>query len=147
MSDITSKELLNKSVQKVVAFFNNEVTPRLNKKNKVIGVSVAVALTLVYIIRDRVFKPPKDIRHIPYLGYLSVIKSLYKGDSLFDRGYKVNIPLLNSSKLGLYAVGFRFLLWGVMYTIRLMKTRSHRNPEDLDGKSMCRTLRMQRKFF
>lgn len=106
MSDIAGKKLLDDSVQKVVAFFNNEVSPRLNKKNKVISVSVAVALTLVYIIRDRVFKPPRNIRHIPYFGYFSVIKSLYKGDSLFDRGYKVIIPMLNKSNLGLYAVGF-----------------------------------------
>jgi hypothetical protein len=54
-------------------------------------------VSLVYFIRDQVFKPPRNLRHIPYSGYYQFIKSLYDGDSVFDRGYKYDIPRLNAS--------------------------------------------------
>lgn len=111
MSLIT-KEFPNALLQNASALYDKIIAPRLTQKNKTIGISVAVALTLVYIIRDRVFKPPKNIRHIPYFGYSSVIKSLINGDSFFDRCYKVALPFLDSKDnvSGLYSVSLHLII-------------------------------------
>ncbi|GAA5814314.1 hypothetical protein MFLAVUS_007808 [Mucor flavus] len=69
-----------------VEIYNSKAVPHLIKKNKIIAISVAVAISLFYIIRDQVFKPPRNLRHIPYFGYFSILKSIIKNESLFDRG-------------------------------------------------------------
>jgi hypothetical protein len=104
-SSLQQNKFLEVPLQNAITLYNNEVVPRLTKKNKVIAISVAVALSLVYIIRDRVFKPPRNLRHIPYFGYFSVIKSLMNGESIFDRGYKYNVPHADcKNSNGLYLV-------------------------------------------
>jgi hypothetical protein len=95
---ILTKEFPSALLQDAMVLFNKIVSPRLTKQNKFIGITLAVSISLAYMIRDRVFKPPKNIRHIPYFGYLSVIKSIFANDSIFDRAYKVNLPFLNSKE-------------------------------------------------
>ncbi|GAA5814312.1 hypothetical protein MFLAVUS_007806 [Mucor flavus] len=86
----------------IVKLYSGDVLPRLNKKNTVILIGSAVALSFAYIIRDNLFKPPKNLRHIPYFGYFSVIKSVVVGQSLFDRGYRTHVPFADSRRDGLY---------------------------------------------
>lgn len=106
MSDMVGTRILH-TMGRAVASFTSKLTPIIDTKNKRVGITVAIVMTLIHIIRDRVFKPPKNLRHIPYFGYYSVFKSLYKGESLFDRGYRVNLPLLNSgNSIGVYLVCF-----------------------------------------
>ncbi|CAO3644051.1 unnamed protein product [Mucor hiemalis] len=102
MSDMVGTRLLH-TMGRAVASFTSKLNLILDTKSKRVGITVAIVMTLIHIIRDRVFKPPKNLRHIPYFGYYSVFKSLYKGESLFDRGYRVNLPLLNSgNSIGVY---------------------------------------------
>nr|BDB32877.1 cytochrome P450 monooxygenase [Thamnidium elegans] len=89
-------------LKNAIEIYINEVIPRLTKKNKVIGISVAIFMSLILLIRDRVFKPPRNLRHIPYFGYYSLIKSIASGESLYDRSMRVHVPLVNSSRDGLY---------------------------------------------
>ncbi|GAA5801589.1 hypothetical protein HPULCUR_007037 [Helicostylum pulchrum] len=89
-------------LKNAIEIYNNEVIPRLTKKNKAIGISFAIFMSFVLLMRDRVFKPPRNLRHIPYFGYYSLIKSIASGESLYDRGMRVHVPLVNSSHDGLY---------------------------------------------
>lgn len=91
-------------LKNTIEIYNNVVVPRLTKKNKVIGITAAIFMSLVLIIRDRVFKPPRNLRHIPYFGYYGLIKSIASGESLYDRSMRVHVPLVNSSRDGLYVV-------------------------------------------
>ncbi|KAI8647570.1 cytochrome P450, partial [Parasitella parasitica] len=80
-----------------------QIVPHLTKKHKAVAISTAVALSLIYVIQDRYFKPPKNIRHIPYQGYLDVIRSSITKESYPDRANRILLPIINSqSNNGLY---------------------------------------------
>lgn len=121
----------------IVKLYSGDVLPRLNKKNTVILIGSAVALSFAYIIRDNLFKPPKNLRHIPYFGYFSVIKSVVVGQSLFDRGYRTHVPFADSRRDGLYLV--------LDYTFKnttFYKKKLYRNREKVVGKFMYPTLQI-----
>jgi hypothetical protein len=84
-------------LQNAIELYNKEIVPRLTKKNKVIAISAAVALSLVYMIKERVLKPPRKLRHIPYISYWDTIQSIFRGDSVWDRAYNVYLPLVDSA--------------------------------------------------
>lgn len=89
----------------IIKFYNNQNVPQLVKNNKMIAISTAVTLSIIYLFREKVMKPPKHLRHIPYIGYFSVFKSLISGESFWDRTYKVVIPQIEAKESnGLYLV-------------------------------------------
>lgn len=96
MSIATKNTFLETPLQHAIVMYNDQIVPRLTKENKVIAISAAVELSLYYLVVDRVFRPHKNLRHIPYFGYWSVIKSLLNGESIFDRGYKVNLAQVDA---------------------------------------------------
>lgn len=92
-------------LQNALALYNQEVLPRLTKKNKIIGISAAVAISLVYFIKEKVMKPPKNLRHIPYINFISLVKSIFRGDSINTRTYDLYLPELDKpGSRGLYTV-------------------------------------------
>nr|BDB32844.1 cytochrome P450 monooxygenase [Thamnidium elegans] len=93
---------LKTPLETMIQLYTTEVIPHLTKRNKTIGITTAIVLSSIYFIRDTVFKPPRNLRHLPYFGYFSVIRSLMKGESMFDRGYSAHIPLVNARPDGLY---------------------------------------------
>lgn len=95
--------LLQAPINKALNIY--EILIRITKKSKAVGTSVAIFMLLAYVIRDRIFKPPKSPLHIPYFRYYSIIKSLYKRESLFDRGARLTILFINDSRNdGLYLI-------------------------------------------
>jgi hypothetical protein len=93
---ILNQPFLQNQLDHAITLYNDQILPRLTKKTKVIAISTAVALSVVFYVRDTVFKPPKNLRHIPYIGYFSKIKSILIGESYWDRVYRVKLPLLES---------------------------------------------------
>lgn len=75
----------------------------MTKRNQVISVSVTVAMSLVYFVSDRLFKRPRKLRHIPYISYFSIIKSLITKESYWTRADRVHLPLINKGT-GLFLV-------------------------------------------
>lgn len=71
--------------------YKNQVIPRLTKKNKFISIAVAVALSVAYLIGEMILKPPRNLRHIPYVGYFSIIKSMIINESKWNRAYRVHL--------------------------------------------------------
>jgi hypothetical protein len=105
MSALTSSSLLEAPLKTILDFYSKTVVPRLTKKNKTIAISTAVALSIVYIIRDRLLKPPKRLRHIPYHGYFDVIRNIFKNESYWDRAYRVTLPHIDGPESnGIYMV-------------------------------------------
>lgn len=132
-----------------INLYNDKVLPTL-MKNKVIAISAAVALSLLYIIRDRVLKPPRKLRHVPYIGYFSVLKSLITGESFWDRTFRVRIPISEAEgSKGLYLVLIVFHESFVYYFHHQADYLFvlFRSPEDLDGKYMCQILKMLNVFY
>ncbi|CEP08816.1 hypothetical protein [Parasitella parasitica] len=87
----------------MIEVYQHQVIPRLTKKNKAVAISTAVALSLIYVIRDRYFKPPKNIRHLPYQGYLDVFRSSITNEPYPDRAKRVLLPIIDSqSNNGIY---------------------------------------------
>lgn len=105
---LLENSFLKLPLQNATQLYNDEVVPRLTKKNKVIAISAAVALSIIYFIRDRVTKPPRKLRHIPYLSYFGVLKSMYSKESVRDRSARVHIPEINSENSnGLFLVNIK----------------------------------------
>lgn len=105
---LLENSFLKLPLQNAIQLYSDEVVPRLTKRNKVIAISVAVALSFIYFIRDRVTKPPRKLRHIPYLSYFGVLKSMYSKESVRDRSARVHIPEINSENSnGLFLVNIK----------------------------------------
>lgn len=95
---------LEAPLNQAMNFYNQYVVPRLTKKNKVIAISTAIVLS-VYFIVDKVLRPPKNLRHIPYESYWSFFKSLFSGESFIEKTERVRLPILNAPENnGIYMV-------------------------------------------
>lgn len=102
---ITNNAYLQAPLQRVIEIYQQQIVPRLTTKNKTIGITAAVAMTLIYLIRDKILKPPRNLRHIPYQGYYDFIKSIYKKETYWDRAHRWTLPFIDSeSSNGLYVV-------------------------------------------
>lgn len=56
---LLQKSFLKVPLQDAVMLYNNEIVPRLTKKNKVIAISVAIVMYLVYLVTDRILTTKK----------------------------------------------------------------------------------------
>lgn len=102
---LTENTFLQAPLQNAIQLYNQEIVPRLTKKNKVIAISAAVALSLVYFIQDRIMKPPRKLRHIPYLSYFDTLKSMWRNESIWDRSHRVHLPEIEAEgSKGLFMV-------------------------------------------
>lgn len=94
---------LQQKIKHVLEFYSTYTV--LNKRQKTIGITAAIMLSLIYLVREKLLKPPKNLRHIPYISYFSIIRSLFTGESNWDRFYRVVIPHIDSPQSnGLYLV-------------------------------------------
>lgn len=92
-------------LKKAIAFYNHEVVPKLTKKNKAIAITAAIAISFVILVREKLMKPPKKLRHIPYISFWSLVKSTLNGESVWDRSYRLLLPKVKSvGGSGIYSV-------------------------------------------
>ncbi|KAI7893584.1 cytochrome P450 [Mucor mucedo] len=99
---LLQNSFLEVPLKNALALYNKEVIPRLTKKNKIISISVAVALSLIYLIREKVLKPPKHLRHIPYISYLDSVKAILTRESAWDRSYRVFLPEIDQKNHSIF---------------------------------------------
>lgn len=97
---VLKNTFLELPLRNAMAFY--QALPKVSQRNKVVAISVAVALSLIAYIRERV-KPPKSIRHIPYINFMTSVKSIIKEDSVWKRAYNIHLPQMHSSK-GIFSV-------------------------------------------
>lgn len=91
-------------LQTIVQLYSNEIAPRIPKNNKLVSISAAVILSLVYLIIDKA-KPPRKLRHLPYISLFCILKSTYYKESVRDRCHRVHIPIIESENSnGLFLV-------------------------------------------
>ncbi|KAI9257800.1 cytochrome P450 [Helicostylum pulchrum] len=86
---------LKAPLQTIVQLYSNEIAPRIPKNNKLVSISAAVILSLVYLIIDKA-KPPRKLRHLPYISLFCILKSTYYKESVRDRCHRVHIPIIES---------------------------------------------------
>lgn len=92
----------------LLRLYNLYISPYLSKRNKIIGISTAITMSLCYIIRDRVLKPPRQLRHIPYHSHFQVLRAILTGESYWDRSYRLTIPEIDSKESnGIYVVIYK----------------------------------------
>jgi hypothetical protein len=102
---LTHSSFLQAPLTAILDFYSKIIVPKLTQKNKVTAISAAIALSIVYIIRDRVLKPPRKLRHIPYHTYFNVLTSIIKNESYWDRSYRHTLPQIDSPESnGIYLV-------------------------------------------
>ncbi|KAI9345055.1 cytochrome P450 [Pilaira anomala] len=87
---------LHTPLQHVLKVYSQQVAPKLTKDNKFIAIGTAIALSLVYLIQDRILKPRRNLRHIPYLSYLGTLRSMLRDESIWDRSHRLHLPLIET---------------------------------------------------
>lgn len=95
-----------------------KTVPRIIGSNKSITISIAIVLSMMYLFKERVMKPPNSLRHIPYMGYFSIFRTVITGESFWDRTYRVITPFVDSLKNnnGIYLVGSRRKIYFSRFT-------------------------------
>lgn len=83
------------------------VSPQLRKKAKVISVTAAVILTLLYATFQKVNKPPKALRHLPYVSRFSFLKYIFRNALYETYSKQLVMPLLKKESNGIYMVAIR----------------------------------------
>jgi hypothetical protein len=92
------------SLNNVIDIYNKEIVPRLTKKNKALAISAAVLLTVMYQV-NRLIRPPRNLRHIPYQGYFSHLSAMFKKEPPLTQSQRFSLPYLDSKKgNGIYLV-------------------------------------------
>ncbi|KAI8359149.1 cytochrome P450 [Blakeslea trispora] len=86
------------SIQYLIDLYHTHIATRLTKKSKNIGVGTAVIITLLYYIHNRILKPPKELRHIPYQTYYSFFGSVLRKESLRDLYRRDILPAFDHEK-------------------------------------------------
>ncbi|CEP14750.1 hypothetical protein [Parasitella parasitica] len=79
--------------------FSNIYLPRLkNNKKTVVSISAAVTVSLLarYVYR-LLTVPPKQFEGLPCITYIDLLKSIFRGDRIYDQKKRLALPLLNKS--------------------------------------------------
>lgn len=77
---------------------------RISKRTGIISLSTAVTLTVLYSLYQKLFKAPKQFRHLPYINPFYYYKNAL-GNKLFeDYSKAIVMPLLEQGSNGIYMV-------------------------------------------
>lgn len=80
-----------------------------NKTAGIVTLSAAVVLTLLYTTIQKYNRPPKNLRHLPYVSFISFLQSVFS-DALFENYSKEKcMPLMKQSN-GIYIVIIYFTI-------------------------------------
>ncbi|KAI9029851.1 cytochrome P450 [Phycomyces nitens] len=88
----------------------------LKDKTKSTAIASAVALVLSYIVFKRIERPPRDLQHLPYVSYFSLLNSVLRGETPASLSKRLILPVIsNPDYKGLY-VRLSGLGWAVHIT-------------------------------
>ncbi|KAI8335985.1 cytochrome P450 [Choanephora cucurbitarum] len=68
-------------------------------QNRKCLIGTAIALIFAYLVQDRFLKPPRKIRHIPFVGWIPVLLSSIRRESAYVYGQKNIHPKLKSKEI------------------------------------------------
>jgi hypothetical protein len=93
----------NPIIQSTVTIYKEMAPPVLNHRRG----SIISAILFVWLGMklDSIFRPPENLRHIPYFGLFGVIRSIIKGERYTDSALRTSLPEINGSESrGIYIV-------------------------------------------
>ncbi|CAO3626971.1 unnamed protein product [Cunninghamella blakesleeana] len=90
------------SVNNILVKVQDEWLKHKSDRNTKITIGVAVALVLLYSAYDKIAKPPRKLRKLPYVNFFSYFKMLLKGESFGTISRKLTIPLLKPGQPEMY---------------------------------------------
>ncbi|KAI8145132.1 cytochrome P450, partial [Fennellomyces sp. T-0311] len=105
---LTLKGLLNNLVERYILPLTSK---RLDRRDK-ITISAAVALLGLYMLYDKIAKPPRSLRQLPRASPFQNIKALLQNKSSKDISQKLTLPVALQSPDGVY-VRFGIFGWSV----------------------------------
>ncbi|KAJ8655903.1 hypothetical protein O0I10_008343 [Lichtheimia ornata] len=85
----------------VVPLFAGEQGKRLIQKHRT-SIAAAVALVSTYAIFRSITQVPRQLKHLPHLGFFDYIKAVVAGKSINDIAQELTLPAVKRSKSGLY---------------------------------------------
>lgn len=87
----------------VTPFFTNGQGTRLVQQHRT-SITAAVALISSYAIFRSITKVPRQLEHIPHLGFFDYLKAVVTGKPMDDIAHDLTIPIAMQSKNGMYVV-------------------------------------------
>lgn len=90
-------------MENLLNLFKDHIVPALKQNKRSITTTSAV-IYIVYIIYQKINRPPKKLQHIPHVPGFETLKSFYNKESLDDVTDKMAIPLILKTEHGLYQV-------------------------------------------
>ncbi|KAI9306770.1 cytochrome P450 [Cunninghamella echinulata] len=90
------------TVNNIIIKIKEEWFKKKADKNTTVTIGAAVALVVLYSIYDKVAKPPRKLRHLPYINFFSYYKLLMRGEPYSTISKQLTIPLLNSKQPEVY---------------------------------------------
>jgi hypothetical protein len=85
--------------------FTETYIPYLEKNKKTVC-SISAAITVAALARyfyRKLTVPPKNLRNLPRITYVDLLKSIMDGEGIYERKKRLIIPLLDKAE-GLYLV-------------------------------------------
>jgi hypothetical protein len=150
MSIIIQNQFLKTQLDSAIELYNNQVVPKLTKRNKVIAIGTAITLSLIALFHEKVLKPPKKLRHIPHVSFFNIFKVLIRGETYWERAYRTQLPLLDSPESkGLYLVCTICAVncIGTRTSVLKKTVNKNRNTEELDGSYLSTTLKISSEYY
>jgi hypothetical protein len=96
-------QFMNQAIRGVLTMYKGMVFPYLKYRRGSI-ISASILVWLVFKL-DGIFRPPKNIRHIPYFGMFGMLCSVIKGERYTDSALRTSLPEINSRESnGIYIV-------------------------------------------
>lgn len=100
---------------------------RILTRNKKVSISAAAAFVGLCFLYDRVFRPPRNLRHIPHVPFPTYIWAVMKGMQPKDTARTITMPAAARSSHGLYLVSeylYSLLLFCTHVRLSLLAFRS-----------------------
>ena len=77
----------------------------MNKKNLSISTSgLALVVTSLYLLYDKINKPPQSTRHIPYIGFFKFMSAIIRKEPIYNVTKEMTFPVSFTTESGLYSV-------------------------------------------
>lgn len=100
----------------MIGFYESCITPWLTSskfndvyqvltRHKKASISAAAALVGLCFLYDRVFLPPRNVRHIPHVSFPTYVMAVMAGRQPKETARNITMPAASRSSHGLYLVG------------------------------------------
>ena len=96
-------EIIDQAKHYMLSFFAQSQNRHLIQRHRT-SISAAVALLGVYMLIKSITRIPRQLAHLPHLGFFEYMGAIVKRKTLADIASRLTLPVASQSDSGMYAV-------------------------------------------